>query len=543
MPRMAAKPIPRTKFLIIKAPMSTVYEEKFGGDRFQFQVNMFVQRMTSKNISIGLALDCTSLDLAIFEEDMVDAAKTESTKSTTAGSVSKIVHQKYMHNSNDWEEWDVDYARITAPNDGAIQAIPSEAAVQEFIKLASQHWVSRPKTHIAIFDSRGGAGAAAFLAASYMIAQMRAPVHVAIASIKDVVPPGGIYDERLLEALQMRYRGKREIVVPEPPTWYKKVKNKDAPTSPTSKTVIPPFSKLNERKQQKSAGTSAMDMPPPPPKRIKTSHHENGNGSNGASSISSSIIQELSPDSPKYDRALTVLKQMTMGYTDTDNWPFAKATAMDSAKLQNGLNNRFLVTWKAKGRRGLLLLLNDGAFFVEHAENESTSSLKISIIPGMWIPSPVDLSRPQHRTLVDGIIVTDQEEVEKGKPKFLTLRYLIFDIIAHEGGILVKKPLSSRLKYINDGVVGARKKAAAAGRLPKHANEAIRIRMKDHFELGKVPYLLSSYLSKITHGVDGLVFTPKDLPYYSMEVLQWRRGGGTEETSERDLIDQVKLLG
>jgi len=528
------KPIPRTKFLIIKAPMSTVYEEKFGGDRYQFQVNMFVQRMTSKNISIGLALDCTSLDLAVFEEEMAD-----NTKKSETDSPKQISHQKYMHNSNDWEEWDVDYARITAPTDGIIETVPSEAAVQEFIKLASQHWVNRPKTHIAIFDSRGGTGAAAFLAASYMIAQMRAPVHVAVASIKDVVPPAGIYDERLLEALQMRYRGKRDIVVPEKPIWYTKAKKKDIPESSNSKTTIPSFSKLSERKQKST--TNVIDMPPPPPKRIKTGHHENGSDSNGVSSISASIIQELSPDSPKYERACTVLKQL--GHADADNWPFAKATVMDSVKLKNDLNNRFFVTWKAKGRRGLLLLLTDGAFFIEQAKNVSSSSLKVSILPGMWIPSPVDSSRPQHRTLLDGIIVTDKEEVEKGKPKIATIRYLIFDIIAHEGGILAKKPLSSRLKYINDGVVGARKKAAANGRLPKHANEAIRIRMKDHFELSKVPYLLSSYLSKITHGVDGLVFTPKDHPYYSMEILQWRRNGGTDEASESDLIDRVKQLG
>lgn len=34
--RLSASPVPRTPFLLLKAPASTLYEEKFGGDRNMF---------------------------------------------------------------------------------------------------------------------------------------------------------------------------------------------------------------------------------------------------------------------------------------------------------------------------------------------------------------------------------------------------------------------------------------------------------------------------------------------------------------------------
>ena len=41
--RLSSTPIPRTPFLLLKAPASTLYEEKFGGDRNMFTVGVSCQ--------------------------------------------------------------------------------------------------------------------------------------------------------------------------------------------------------------------------------------------------------------------------------------------------------------------------------------------------------------------------------------------------------------------------------------------------------------------------------------------------------------------
>ena len=146
-----------------------------------------------------------------------------------------------------------------------------------------------------------------------------------------------------------------------------------------------------------------------------------------------------------------------------------------------------------------MLLLSDGVFFVERGQND----ISVSSVPGLWIPSPTSNAKPQHRTLLDGIIVVDKEQNSE------IHRFLIFDILAHEGGILTQQNFTKREKFIPEGVVGSRKRAESAGRIPKTANSSMRIRYKDHFEVVKVPSIVKSYLPKISHEVDGLVFVPK----------------------------------
>jgi hypothetical protein len=64
--------------------MSTVYEEKYG-DRNVFTVPMYVQRLIAKkSIAVGLAVDCTALDLHCFDPD------------------SKTDTKYYIHNPNEW---------------------------------------------------------------------------------------------------------------------------------------------------------------------------------------------------------------------------------------------------------------------------------------------------------------------------------------------------------------------------------------------------------------------------------------------------------
>mmetsp|Transcript_1703 Transcript_1703/g.2611 ORF Transcript_1703/g.2611 Transcript_1703/m.2611 type:complete len:140 (+) Transcript_1703:290-709(+) len=137
---------------------------------------MFVQRMIGKNCLISTAIDCTSIDYAAF--------------------IGNEDHHKqhsayYFHNTEEWDEFDIHYVPLASDNDSHV---PSDQVIQNFMDTCNTQWKERPNTHIAGFDCCGGLGAAAFLVVCYMVDKLKAPLHVALASIAEVSFPG-IFDE------------------------------------------------------------------------------------------------------------------------------------------------------------------------------------------------------------------------------------------------------------------------------------------------------------------------------------------------------------
>jgi len=64
-----------------------------------------------------------------------------------------------------------------------------------------------------------------------------------------------------------------------------------------------------------------------------------------------------------------------------------------------------------------LLLLTDGVFFIEPNTSSTnitnSNGIHVSLAQGMFFPSPKDSTKPQHRTLLDGILVFDKEGEKK----------------------------------------------------------------------------------------------------------------------------------
>ena len=98
---MSGTPIPRTKFLLFKPPVSPLYEEKFGGGRNMFTVSMYAERMMSKKIQVGCVIDCTALDLTTFE-----SLPSASNKARKAGTV------RYFHDTLEWDDFDIEYHHL-----------------------------------------------------------------------------------------------------------------------------------------------------------------------------------------------------------------------------------------------------------------------------------------------------------------------------------------------------------------------------------------------------------------------------------------------
>jgi hypothetical protein len=497
---MSAQPIPKAKFLLLKAPASTLYEEKFGGDACVFTVAMFVERMISKNNLIGLAVDCTTIDCDAFDPDTADPSK-------------KV---RYFHNGSEWDEFDVDYVRLK-PNSNVktkekeiSDGIPDDKTVLEFIHHCVTLWNSRPNAHIAVFDSRGGIGAGAYLVACFMVQKMKVPLHEALAGIKESMDPG-LFDEGLLRILQEKFHGQQEIRVPKAPAWHVSGADDEADldddNDDTKEIIIPPY-----------VGTSKKR--PASDSRYERSQNQRKESIKG--------LEPCASGSPKYDRALSVLQQLS-GSQLPSVFAGCEDCVMTADMLESELTQQYNVSWHPIGRRGLLLVLNDGVFFIEPpAKGSGSDKLNVSKANGVFFPRPADPTKPQHRTLIDGVLVEDKETSASGDSPTLVPRYLAMDIIAHEGGIVKSKPLPQRIKYLLDGVYGARKRCRTYN---FNAKECFRFRVRDVFELRKTPFLLSTFLDQVTHPVDGIVFLPNNCAYSvdrtetGKRVLLWKKDG------------------
>lgn len=476
--RMSVRPVPRTKFVLLKCPSSTIYETKFGGDVHMFTVSMFVQRMIGKNCCLSAAIDCTSIDIHTFSDVQQP-------------------QQYYFHNAQEWDDFDIQYISLVEDNDAAVanlrqsSPVPSERTVHKFMELCQNQWKERPNTHICVFDCLGGLGAAGYLVTCYMVEHLRAPLTAALKSLSDVLPPG-IFHPSLLHSLQTRYKGTKEIEIPKAPTWWADIINSTSSTS----TAISPFPhQLPEPQSQEPADSQK--------KRLKTTNHDE------ISTPSVPGLEYCPPTSAKYLRAATVLQQLLGLTTSTEKiFPGCSAYPLTASSFLYLSPKSHHVTWNPIGRRGFLLLLTDGVFFLEPADDVETP-LTVSLAHNMYFPSPKDLNKPQHRTLLDGRLIIDREDVTTNKE---VPRYLAMDILAHEGGILLHKPFIQRRKYLMDGVYGTRKRFSQKRK--EEEEECFRFRIQDTFELRKTEYLLSTaFLQQVTHEVDGLQFIPLEEPY------------------------------
>ena len=476
MPRLALTVVPRTKFLLLKAPVSTAYEEKYG-DRNVFTVSMYVQRLIAKEISVGLVIDCTALDLRLFD-------------------TSAIGSTFYFHNSADWDDFGIDYHRLvqkensSQENNSGEGIIISPTTIQEFINICSLHWRSNPTLHISVFDSRGGQGAASFLIAHYLCQKLKAPVHTALAMLgksspKTTCNQTGLYDLDMIKQLQKSFNGKKDIVINReliPSWWYSE--DTSLIESETETVVI---SAMEGKRRIEDTNDSGIQETNKKPKPI----HDQA-------SSQSLPLRVLSADSQRHKRAITVLMQLTNRKSILSEIPTQTESTLTEENLHLIKRGKYKVTFRSIGRQGMLLILSDGVFFLEN----EIDGIKVSVMTcPLYFPDPQRPSNCQHRTLLTVTLVVDREG------ETLVPRFLVSDILTMSSGMLMHKPFSHRLKYIADGIILARKKSV---NIWNYSKELIRIRAKDFFCITQLDFVLEKVINSQTHDTCGLYFFPEE---------------------------------
>jgi len=216
---------------------------------------------------------------------------------------------------------------------------------------------------------------------------------------------------------------------------------------------------------------------------------------------------------------------VSAGITDTNLLQFIKSNS-----------DKYKATWlSTKGRRGLLLILSEAVYFLEQS---SSSQISISTLTNIKFPTPKDLTKTQHRTLLDVTLVKD---VERNRPTF---RFYALDILCIEGGMVWHKPWEQRWRFLNEGVLIPRKKDESQQHRTSHvyAKEPIKIRAKEYFPMNKIAFVMKDVCTGVGHEAEGLRVVPMgqygiggERKESTMAVV-WRRGSGVNDDQLKSLL-------
>ena len=323
---------------------------------------------------------------------------------------------------------------------------------------------------------------------------------------------------RLIKDLQTRFQGRKEIVFDGgTPSWWFAMEEDEDGDEEDEDTKDKGDNDDSNRKRKREESIVIPPCESANEDDSSTTKRSRSDDNETFPKLPNEVLQPISNDSGKYNRAISVLTQMTTPPTSpsSDQKPMSALPLKSEVDISDSNTNstdllpfiksnqeKYKVTWlSTKGRRGLLLILTEAVFFIE----QSTPSISISIVTNMKFPSPKDLSKLQHRTLLEVVLVEDMKNKS-------TYRFYVQDILCIEGGMVYHKPLAQRLRYLNDGVLMPRKKDETLQQHSEqtnvYANEQIKIRAKEYFPMKKIGFVMKDVCSGVGHDAEGIRVVP-----------------------------------
>ncbi|OQR96596.1 hypothetical protein THRCLA_07237 [Thraustotheca clavata] len=434
---------------------------------------------------------------------------------------------RYYHEAREWNDWDVRCIKLPSV-DEADGGVPGKAIVKAFCEAVLRHNAeNEPNTHVAVFGAQGY-NIAGFLIISFLVEYGNMYLHEAIEAYKNSNPPG-LYSANCLKTLYKRYYSMLKspdtrLSVPSSPEWDTLAQVVDpsftigdeiltdqdkaqpfvrvAP-APIVKVAKPIAAPANHRPfapppfaPPPFAPTPLPATANPPQEVVKTKKRKIRTWEDEVEPFPFGTLVDVA--SKEHERLLGIVHQLTgvEGFPGSETISLTKIHIRDHAFDKLGsLTKSYLVTWRARGTRCLVLALKDGVYLVSRKMTFTKVNIKF--------PRKRAMHEVSDMTLLDGVLVKDQDGDS------IVLRYLAYDIIAWENTPVWKSKLEKRLQCLQNEIILPRKS-------DKHldlVNEPFRVRMKDHFRLEKAEHVLRNFIPKITHEVDGLIFTPKNAPY------------------------------
>ena len=194
---------------------------------------------------------------------------------------------------------------------------------------------------------------------------------------------------------------------------------------------------------------------------------------------------------------------------------------------------------KTDGVRYMLLILGDkGTFTVDR-------NFDMRRLPPMRFPLRADATKSLTDTLLDGELVLDNKKRARGDDADVAateaqMRFLAYDACRVAGVACCEEPLRMRLMRLRRDVLGPRYALCQADP-DAFSGELFRIDQKDFFALKHLPHIFSQVdaappgssilyayndpLRELSHGNDGIIFTPARDPYRPgtcPSLLKWK---------------------
>lgn len=194
------------------------------------------------------------------------------------------------------------------------------------------------------------------------------------------------------------------------------------------------------------------------------------------------------------------------------SFPGAQPVSFARQHLEHALlDEDYFVCEKSDGLRCLMFLssLNgEERIYLITRKNE------VFWVPDLHVPLLENEPSSFHinGTLIDGELVRTQD----GR-----LKYLMFDLLAHNGKSLVERVLDSRLGYLKSGVFKPFQALVA-----KYPEDTQNFPFKIYMKGMELSYGLEKVLkARLTHLSDGLIFTSRRQPYIfgtDPHILKWK---------------------
>lgn len=408
---------------------------------------------------------------------------------------------------------------------------PTEEVTRLFVNMVENFVRQHPNEIIGVHCTHGF-NRTGFLICAYLVEKLDFSIDMAVALFAQCRPPG-IYKQDYVNELFRRYadafNSEAPVVAPTP-TWEEEDQAEFTPQASYSHagtsnldddfsdddffddkngdgSDTDPFINLLEKKD--STGSDQVDN-----QRKGVKRHRNDKTRLNPVFCEPSVRGiEACPDPEEVSR-IQSLVQSIIGWKGK-NFAGAQPVSMDMRNINNLVNKKYMVSWKADGTRYLMMINGRGKVYMIDRENS------IFCVRNLTFPHRKAMDTHLSNTLLDGEFVMDVDPNTKHKIP----RFLIYDIIKFENDDVGKISFQVRLQCITKEIIFARDEAFKLGKFNKQ-QEPFSIRQKLFYKLGDTKKLLCKEFEKqITHGIDGLIYQPVDEPYTGGRcdtILKWK---------------------
>ena len=333
--------------------------------------------------------------------------------------------------------------------------------------------------------------------------------------------PPGIYKPEYVKELFDEYLERRFSTTLDPPVpeWKRGVvKHPDAP--PLDEAEVPPGDLFSVKSNPEYAATLAESLAPRP-----------GSGATDelASSRSKTTADGNLDGTPMrhddvlgtavYEGQAREIRNVVCYLCGVDGarFPGSQPVSLARDNMDTISRHEYHVTWKADGTRYMVLLMRDGTYLIDR-------KFEIRRVT-MRFPAPLKTHgvSVHNATLLDGEMVVD--DIAPGRQR---RRFLAYDCVALHGERLGERAFVDRLAAVQRHVVDPRNvflTEAGKSRAYDFTKEPFSVRVKDFTPLAGTENFIRSFIPKLCHECDGLIFQPSRSRYESGTMdtlLKWK---------------------